>query len=81
VSGVLNGLYLPAEHAEQLPPVAPDVPASQVQSDCSSLPASALELDGHPRQVVSERAPSSEEYFPMSQDLHLYFPDVIFSDE
>ena len=70
-----------------MPPSGPVEPTLQVQSDCSSLAAGALEFVGHVWHT-SDVAPTVVEYLPSKQSVHkaapvatLYFPATQFEHE
>ena len=55
-------LYLPATHAEHVPPFAPVNPALQVQAALAELETGAFEFKGQVKQVDDVLAPTEAEY-------------------
>jgi len=81
VSDPVSALYFPATHSEHVPPSGPDEPALHVHAVETELPNRELEFVGHVEQLRASVAPTTAEYVPVSQSIHvvesvsvLYFP-------
>jgi len=81
VSDPARALYFPATHNEHTPPSEPEEPALQIHAVATELFKAEFEFGGHAEQVETLVAPSSAEYVPAPQPIHvagpasaLYFP-------
>ena len=63
-------LYLPATHAEQVPPLGPVTPVLHRQLAKRVLPAAEVEIVGQAKQAASTVATTVAEYLPASHDTH-----------
>lgn len=64
-----SGLYLPFEHASQIP-FTPVYPALQKHRSRAEAPDLDVELAGHSKQADDSNAPSTSLYVPGSQTVH-----------
>ncbi len=67
-------LYVPATHAEHVPPFGPEYPALQAHAVTSELELGAFAFTGHTTQVVAVVAPVVLEYVPIPQLTHASAP-------
>jgi hypothetical protein len=70
-------LYVPATHAEHVPPFGPEYPALQAHAVTSELELGAFAFTGHTTQVVAVVAPVVLEYVPAPQLAHASVPLAI----
>ncbi len=70
-------LYLPATHAEHVPPFAPVKPALQVQAVITVLELGAFALEGQAKHVDEALAPTAAEYVADPQSVHTALPLLV----
>jgi hypothetical protein len=69
--------YLPATHAEHVPPFAPVNPALHEQTATSVLETGAFAFEGQAMQVDKTLAPTAAEYVAVPQSVHAALPTLV----